>query len=207
MKRFIPFLSLLLYIAPVQAQDHEATMYLVDGTEVTGLASIKFIKESFYGIPKEKIAFRVSDADDEPELWDSETISKIVFHNFGTPITFEYHTVKYIDGSLDSLFQVLTTGEVNLYAEAAGAWDEKRDNLKVPQPRHMKAKREGENDFAELTSKKKISAYFNQCPGIIDGLNNGEFSRTTIEEMVEYYNDSCASNSTDRTRKPATAGQ
>ncbi|ALM50595.1 hypothetical protein AMR72_17935 [Flavobacterium psychrophilum] len=193
MKQLSILLLLLLSQLSATAQDHEATMYFLDGTEVTGFATLKFVKESFYGIPKDKVSFRVT-TDDEPDLWDSETISKVVFHDFGTPKTFEFIPVVYIDGTQDSLFEVIATGEVNLYAEAVGVWDVKEDDIKSPEPKHLRVKRKGEKEFAALGNKKKIATYFNQCPGVLEGLEDNTFSNKTIPDIVEYYNEKCGSS-------------
>lgn len=206
MRQFIVSLFIVLQCFAVTAQEHEATMYFLDGTDVTGFATIKFVKESFYGMPKDKVSFKVS-TDDEPDLWDDETISKVVFHGFGEPKTFEYINVTYVDGTQASLFQVIEPGEVTIYAEATGVWDTEKDDLLPPQPRNLKVKRSTEKDFANLSNKKKIAAYFNQCPGIIEKLESGEFNSRTILEIVSYYNESCIGTTADKTQKPASAGQ
>ena len=72
MRQLLLSLLFILQGLTAEAQDYEATMYFHDGTDVTGYASIKFIKESFYGIAKDKISFRVSQ-DEEAELWDEES--------------------------------------------------------------------------------------------------------------------------------------
>jgi len=190
MKQLFILLLLLISRLTLSAQDHEATMYFLDGTEVTGFASLAFVKESFYGIPKDKISFRVT-TDDDPDLWDSETISKVVFHDFGTPKTFEFINVVYIDGTQKSLFEVIATGEVNLYAEAIGVWNTKEDDIITPENKYLKIKRNNEKDFATLTNKKKIAAYFNQCPGVLEGLEDNTFSNRTLPDIVEYYNKEC----------------
>jgi len=190
MKQLSVLLLLLISRLTLSAQDHEATMYFLDGTEVTGFASLTFVKESFYGIPKDKISFRVT-TDDDPDLWDSETISKVVFHDFGTPKTFEFINVVYIDGTQKSLFEVIATGEVNLYAEAIGVWNTKEDDIITPENKYLKIKRNNEKDFATLTNKKKIAAYFNQCPGVLEGLEDNTFSNRTLPDIVEYYNKEC----------------
>lgn len=190
MKQLSILLLLLISRLTLSAQDHEATMYFLDGTEVTGFASLTFVKESFYGIPKDKISFRVT-TDDDPDLWDSETISKVVFHDFGTPKTFEFINVVYIDGTQKSLFEVIATGEVNLYAEAIGVWNTKEDDIITPENKYLKIKRNNEKDFATLTNKKKIAAYFNQCPGVLEGLEDNTFSNRTLPDIVEYYNKEC----------------
>lgn len=205
MRQLLLSLLFILQGLTAMAQDHEATMYFHDGTDVTGYASIKFIKESFYGLAKDKISFRVGQ-DDEPELWDEESISKIVFHDFGEPQTFEFINVTYIDGTQYSLFQVLSSGEITIYAEASGVWDPKTDNITAPMPKSLRAKRAGEKEFAVLTNKKKIATYFG-CQGITDRLDSGEFNKSTLVEMVDFYNENCATNTTDKKQKPVTAGQ
>lgn len=204
MRQLLLSLLFLLHGLTLIAQDHEATMYFHDGTDVTGYASIKFIKESFYGIAKDKISFRVSQ-DEEAELWDEESVSKIVFHDQGGSETFEYINITYIDGTQYSLFQVLEPGEITIYAEATGVWDTKTDKIIAPMPKNLRAKRAGEKEFAVLTNKKKIAAYFD-CPGITERLDTGEFNRNTIVEMVDFYNENCISN-TDKTKKSAPVGE
>lgn len=196
MRQITLSLLFLLQAFVAVAQDHEATIYFNDGTDMAGYASIKFIKESFYGLPKDKISFRVS-PDDDADLWDEETVSKIVFHDFGEPQTFEYINVTYIDGTQASLFQVIQPGEITIYAEATGVWDVKTDHIIPPMPKNLKIKRAAEKDFAILTNKKKITAYF-QCPGITERLESGEFNSRTVQEMTTFYNESCSAKNTDK---------
>lgn len=196
MRQLILSILFIIHGLSAIAQDHEATMYFTDGTDVAGFASIKFIKESFYGMPKDKISFRVSE-DDEAELWDEETVAKIVFHDMGAPVTFEYINVTYVDGIQASLFQVVEPGEITLYAEAVTVWDTKNNKIIPPMPKNIKVKRAIEKDFAILSNKKKITAYFN-CQGINDRLESGEFNSHTLVEMVNYYNENCAVNTSEQ---------
>lgn len=196
MKQSFLLLFALLFSFSINAQDHEATLYFHDGTDISGYASLKLDKASFYGLPQDKILFRVS-KDEEPDTWDQETISKIVFHDFDFPRTFEYVEIKFSDGSETCLFELITEGEVNLYAEAMAAWNSKpkdpdQGSHILPAEKYLKVKRKNETKLTSFNgNKKKIATYFNECPGVIEILTNNSVKSPILEEIVEYYNDLC----------------
>lgn len=196
MKQSFLFLFALLFSFSISAQDHEATLYFHDGTDISGYASLKLDKASFYGLPQDKILFRVS-KDDEPDTWDQETITKIVFHDFDFPRTFEYIEIKFSNGNETCLFELITEGEVNLYADAMAAWNSKpkdpdQGSHVLPDEKHLKVKRKNETKLTSFNgNKKKIATYFNECPGVIEILTNNSVKAETLQEIVEYYNDLC----------------
>jgi len=209
--------SILLYLAlfslPVlaQAQEHEATIYFLDGTDVSGYATLKFDKESFYGTPKDKIVFRVS-KDDTADNWDETTVSKIVFHDFEFPRTFEYIPIVTFSQTDYYFLELISTGEVNLYADAMEAWntkpakDQEEGTHVLPDSKFLKVKRKTEKNLTSLgNSKKKIANYFNECPGIIERLNSNVFNTRTLEDIVEYYNELCAGELAETDKNPKKA--
>jgi len=205
MKRILSLLcfTLALHFSAI-AQEHEATIYFLDGTDVSGYASLKFDKESFYGMPQDKIEFRVS-KDDKADNWDEKTVSKIVFHDFEFPRTFEYLPLTTYNGTEYYFLELISSGEVNLYADAMAAWNVKPDKDAeegthiLPDEKYLKVKRKTEKNLTTLgNSKKKIATYFNECPGIIERLNSNVFNPKTLEDIVEYYNDLCAGELADK---------
>jgi len=202
--------SILLYLTlffclPAIAQDeHEATIYFLDGTDVSGYATLKFDKESFYGMPQDKILFRVS-KEDKADTWDEKTVSKIVFHDFEFPRTFVYIPMVTFNVTEYYFLELISSGEVNLYADAMAAWNTKpgKDDEEgahiLPDEKYLKVKRDTETKLTSLGgSKKKIATYFNECPGIIERLNSNVFNTKTLEDIVEYYNDLCAGELADK---------
>jgi len=54
-------------------------------------------------------------------------------------------------------------------------------------------RRDNEKEFTKFKgSKKKISAYFNNCQGIVNKLASNEFHIGTLREIVDYYNEICS---------------
>lgn len=200
MKQLLLFvLSFLFSLSAIAQEEHEATLYFLDGTDISGFATLKLDKASFYGAPQDKIAFRIS-KDEKADLWDQKTVSKVVFHDFDTPRTFEYVESKYSNGNEITLVELIIKGEVSLYADALAAWNSKpkdpdEGSHKTPDSKYLKVKRDKETKLTVLTgNKKKIAAYFNECPAIVERLENHTFSIATLEEIVEYYNDLCSDN-------------
>lgn len=199
MKQLLLFVLSFLFSLPLLAQEHEATLYFLDGTDVSGYATLKLDKASFYGAPQDKISFRVT-KDEQADVWDQKTVSKIVFHDFDSPRTFEYVEIKYSNGTEITLLEVIIRGEVSLYADALAAWNSKPKDPDegshiTPDPKYLKVKREKETKLTILTgNKKKIASYFNECPGIVERLESNIFNIGTLEDIVEYYNDLCSDN-------------
>lgn len=199
MKQSLLFLVTFFLSLPLIAQEHEATLYFQDGTDVSGYGTLKLDKASFYGLPKDKIVFRVT-KDDEPDTWDEKTVTKIVFHDFDSPRTFEYVEIKFSNGNEICLLELIIKGEVNLYADALAAWNSKPKDPDegshiIPDSKYLKVKRDKETKLTVLTgNKKKIAAYFNECPGIVERLSSNEFNIGSLEDIVEYYNDLCSDN-------------
>lgn len=200
MKQLLLFvLSFLFSLSAIAQEEHEATLYFLDGTDISGFATLKLDKASFYGAPQDKIAFRIS-KDEKADLWDQKTVSKVVFHDFDTPRTFEYVESKFSNGNEITLVELIIKGEVSLYADALAAWNSKpkdpdEGSHKTPDSKYLKVKRDKETKLTVLTgNKKKIAAYFNECPAIVERLENHTFSIATLEEIVEYYNDLCSDN-------------
>jgi hypothetical protein len=213
MKQFLLFVFSILFSLPIIAQEeHEATLYFLDGTDVTGYATLKLDKASFYGAPQDKIAFRVT-KDEQADVWDQKTVSKVVFLDFDTPRTFEYVEIKYSNGTEITLLELIIKGEVNLYADALAAWNSKpkdpeEGSHKTPDPKYLKVKREKEIKLTILTgNKKKIAAYFNECPGIVERLETNVFNIGTLEDIVEYYNDLCSDNFLEAAPRPVKKQQ
>lgn len=193
--QYLPILFLLVFL-PVTAQEHKAILYFLDGTDISGYATLKFDKESFYGMPQDKIVFRVS-KDEEADTWDEESVSKVVFTDFEFPRTFEYVEIKTFNVSEYYLLELLVSGEVNLYADAMEAWKmkpakEDEGTLPIPDEKYLRVKRKNETKLTAFGgSKRKIASYFYECPGIIERLNSNVFNVRTLMDIVEYYNDLC----------------
>ncbi len=204
MRRLLPHLYFLIVLvcSTITAQEHKAIIYFIDGTDVSGYATLKFDKESFYGMPKDKIVFRVS-KDDEADSWDEESVTKIVFTDFEFPRTFEYVEIKTFNVTEYYLLELLTSGEVNLYADAMEAWKmkpnkEDEGTIPIPDEKYLRVKRKNETKLTSFGgSKRKIANYFYECPGIIERLNTNVFNVKTLLDIVEYYNDLCDSEITD----------
>ncbi|WP_146185950.1 hypothetical protein [Flavobacterium album] len=164
-----------------------------------------------------KIFFKIS-KDDKPDEWDGEDVDKIVFSGYDfSETTYQFVKVTKDSETYYALLQLISEGEVSLYATIDPKPDKKRyrtttrfmggqgfsgmptvSTTEMEYEPYYYVKR---TDEPKLTSfignKKRIAEYFKNCPGIVKRLKSNEFGVKTLEQIVEYYNDFCGENSQD----------
>lgn len=170
------------------AQSNEATLIFKDGTSVKGFGSIK----------KNKIQFRAS-LNDKPDLWDEELVESIVFDPDDTFI--KYTFVKPDKMSKYKIMKVITEGEVTLYEHVVVDYFDKDDLFafsygpKSSQPEktnHYLQKKDEEFPTLLKDGFGRIKKYFSDCETLVKKIENNQFYRNDIQQIVEYYNDICA---------------
>jgi len=180
---------LLLFFWNVSfAQSNEATLFFKDGTSVKGFGTIK----------KNKIQFRAS-LNDEPELWDEVLVESIVFDPEDTFV--KYTFIKPDKMSKFKVMKVLTEGEVSLYEHVVVDYFDKDDlfgfsyGLNHSQPektRHYVQRKNEEFPTLLKDGFGRIKKYFSNCDTLVKKIENNQFYRNDIQQIVEYYNDICA---------------
>ena len=184
------------------SQTQEATLYFKDGTSWKGYA--KIVSRDFDS--NYKIKFRFN-KDDKAEIWGDLMLKGVTFHGFEMDLKYEYHRIKE-NQRYPLLLEIVTEGNVTMYADV---YKERVNNLSQSNfndglfpfngfNTHESTKtviyfkRENEEYVTKLKGrfKKSVISYFGNCSGLIEGIDNHEFRRATLLEMVEYYNDFCA---------------
>ena len=170
------------------AQSNEATLFFKDGTSVKGFGTIK----------KNKIQFRAS-LDDQPDLWDEVLVESIVFD---PEDTYEkYVFIKPDKMSKYKVMKVLTEGEVSLYEHVVVDYFDKDDlfgfsygpNKSQPEKiNHYVQKKKEEFPTLLKDGFGRIKKYFSDCETLVKKIENNQFYRNEIQQIVEYYNDICA---------------
>ena len=199
------------------AQDQEATIFFRDGTSLTGYGEI-LRENKIMKAKKEVILFRL-DKNEQPDEWDGEIVDRIELYSSKSR-TFQFVQTVESGETTYKLLELLSEGEVNLYADLEGGFKDSYLNLlnytriqdfsgvtdgytvftpeKNPTVTHHYVKRANESKLTMfLGNKKRIGEYFNNCPGIVERLKTKEFMLKNLEQIVEYYNDFCAEGSQD----------
>lgn len=172
-------------------QSNEATLFFKDGTSVKGFGTIK----------KNKIQFRAS-LNDEPDLWDEILVESIVFDPEETHI--KYTFIKLDKFSKFKIMKVITEGEVTLYEHVVVDYfnlDDPAikigfsyypDSYKPEKTRHYLKKKNEEFPMLLKDGFGRIKKYFSDCETLVKKIENHQFYRNDIQQIVEYYNDICA---------------
>lgn len=199
LKRPIALLFLLLATYSSYSQMKEATIFFNDSTSVLGLGEIK----------KEKIYFKV-DPDEEASEWSYDMVKGIVFSGYGYSETYEFVPLKPKDAP--EIVEVLQEGNLILYRKIKVRTTV--DDLlsytpsafgpgTVPFPNspgvdnsiktlyYAKRKNEAFPTLIVFGNKKKLLEYFDDCPILRKKIIDKVFTKDTIEDMIEYYNNYC----------------
>lgn len=185
------FLLVLFSSSPMTSQIADAELFFKDGTSLKGFGMID---------KKDNIKIRLS-LEDEPNVWTSLMVKKIIFYGFETQEEFQYVVLKPDTEAI--LLKVLVDEEIKLFAdwERTPQYPFKKQHqtfLKnASKPEIVSTKlyiQKVTEDFPfPLTGnfKRKAKDYFSDCVGIIKKLNSGEFRKSTATDMVYYYSDIC----------------
>ncbi|MFS4484253.1 hypothetical protein ACKGJY_14645 [Hyunsoonleella sp. 2307UL5-6] len=187
----------------------KATIHFLDGTSIRGYG--KLVGFAVVSTEKYKIKFKAS-KDGKVDIWTDLMVKGITFHYDFDDVTYLY--VKLSRSRYRRLLQVLEEGAVNLYIEIdtylvssgvnprtgfpLGSYKEEKTyyflvrNLDGKSLMLSPANTLSETVRAIFSNfKKKVKKFFHDCEGIKNKLDSGDFNRTTIPEIVYYYNDFC----------------
>ena len=202
-KKFITF-GFILIANFAFSQNQDATIFFNDGSSIEGFGSIK----------KNKIYFRAS-IDDKSDSWSYDMTKGITFLGFESTIKYEYVLLDEFSHPEPQLLEVVEEGNVVLYARIRESYmgasfntngfninsnrivtnnvvsyRSGRENVTTD----LYVKRANEKYPTSLNSGfyKKAAKYFSDCEVLTKKIDKGEFSKTKIIEIVQYYNDICA---------------
>lgn len=221
MKKKVFILSLFLFVfSLLQASDskltfklfegyEKATIHFLDGTSIRGYG--KLVGFAVVSTEKYKIKFKAS-KEGKVDVWTDLMVKGITFHYNFDDVTYLY--VKLSRSRYPRLLQVIEEGAVNLYIEIDTYWVSLGVDPQTGFPRGSYKEEETyyflvrnlDGKFLMLSPantlsgtvraifsnfKKKVKKFFYDCEGIKNKLDSGDFNRTTIPEIVYYYNDFC----------------
>lgn len=202
-KKFLIFVF-ILNVNFAFSQDQEATILFNDGSSVKGFGSIS----------KNSINFRAS-LDDKLDSWSYDMAKGITFLGFESTIKYEYVSLNEFSKSEPQLLEVVEEGNVILYARIresfmGSSFNSNGFNLNSTRivTNNVVSYRSGrENVTTEIFVKranekyplslnssfyKRAVKYFSDCDVLTKKIDTGEFSKSKILEIVQYYNDICA---------------
>ena len=200
-KTYLFYLLLFLIGYGLSAQKTKATLTFKDGTVLEGLGKLTM---------DEKIKFRK--AKKEKKVWYSlsDNLEKAMILEQGVWVTYVYKKVK--DRTMGKVLREVLVGKVSLYsrissgtmmAPIGGA-----GGGGAPMMMHSYSiensyvRREGESQVTHLGSnqpftknfKKAASKYFEDCPVLVKKIQNKEYKKRHLKEIVSFYNRRCTEN-------------
>ena len=202
-KKFIIFVSILIANFAF-SQDQEATILFNDGSSIEGFGSLS----------KNKIYFRAS-LDDKADSWSYDMVKGITFLGFESSVKYEYVSLDEFSKPEPQLLEVVEEGNVILYARIresymGASFNSNGFNVKSTRivtnnivsyrsgrenvTTDIYVKRANEKYPLSLNSSfyKRAVKYFSDCDVLSKKIDEGEFSKNKILEIVQYYNDICA---------------
>nr|WP_321221714.1 hypothetical protein [uncultured Psychroserpens sp.] len=189
--KYVAIVVLFFTVLKGFAQIQEATIHFNDGTDVFGYGEV---------VDNWKIKFRTS-KDLDADIWTDAMVSGITFHGFEENVEYRY-MYKTEDQRYPLLLEVLTEGEVTLYADVfstkifipfVSGNVLSLSTIQIPTTTRLFVNRKSVFVISSLNGgfKRKVRAYFADCPMLLEKVNNNEFGRPQIIELVNYYNDYC----------------
>ncbi len=192
MKLLILSILTIFSFGQIISQNTDAVLFFNDGTSIEGYGEI---------YKTDKIKFRIS-LDEEPDIWTDLMVKKIVFYGFETSALFQYVRLKP-NGSV-KLLEVLVDEETKLFADVITYSNYSNNGLqfnglptiiyneKLTISKLYVQKAEDKFPFA-LTGnfRRKSKEYFSDCEVLVKKISSGEFRKSTVNDMIYYYNDYC----------------
>lgn len=197
----------LLFSAAVLAQEEDAVLHFLDGTDLEGYG---MINSSLDGATTVK--FRIS-SDDKADYWGADMISGVSITKQGSTTHYKY--VEISKGRYHpKLLLVVSEGPVMLYAEEHEASADtsmmsgNKENLSsnfdlisvsgalLPLANKTYYVKRQHESFptkfdAILGWKKKAKKYFADCDTVVSRIEDSKYRYNTLNELVDFYNDYC----------------
>ena len=191
------FLLCLLITAPILAQNDQAILEFKDGKQRKGLAKL---------IGGDQVEFKKAKGQKAEKFHFSE-LQKVVIYENEEPSTYIY--IETREGRFN-VVKELEIGAVNLYVleqkgysppmQMAGAnghmnmtggnfYDIK--NLYVKRGENGELTHLGSNQLFSKNFKKAASDYFSNCPKLVNKIQNRDFKKKHVKDIVHYYNTKC----------------
>lgn len=203
MKKVILLLSFILLFTTTFAQKREAIITFKDSSTKKGLAKIEYAKIKFKANKKAK-----------KQLFDHTTVNHMLIKNPSSDnylkfyykkvdVFNEYHLLKlYKQGNISIYFEHSESNDSAialglLFGIAGVAIASSIPNKITPlnKRNYYLCKNESESVFFFSNRNKKFKAeasvYFNDCSNLVTKINDGEFTKNHIAEMINFYNTKC----------------
>ena len=191
-----------LVVMPIAAQKEKAILHFNDGTSLTGMAKIitSGVRIKFRKDKKSKYKVYTSEEIESIEMYEKEPGS------FNTNITYaHYYFKKTKSYVLPRLMKLVEEGNVKLYLDYRAyltSLSRGANNMgpaKSSITSYYVSKDADDlvthlGDRGNLFSKnfiKAASEYFEDCPELVKKIEDKEYKKRDIEEVVNYYNKDC----------------
>jgi len=198
MKKLLFTFTLLITLSSF-GQKQKSTLFLRDGTTLEGLAKIT---------PFNKIKFRATKKS-KKVIYDSKTVKSIIIQEKKSKnVEYVYRVI--LDRDNPILLIPLKKGKITIYKEIQkNPGGTKITALYLSNKKEIIAHKLGYINFRIIpfiekgipffsifnnTKKsilKKLNPFIKDCPIIVKKLNNNEFKRHNLIEIVQYYNENC----------------
>jgi hypothetical protein len=200
MKKILFTLTLLICLSSF-SQKQKATLYFKDGTKITGLAKIT---------GSDRIKFRKNRKASKIKYTYKE-LTKIEIYYTDEIKMFEFKKIRE-KKKREELLEVILKGKVTLYKDVkhyynsgfsvgVGRYGGVNTTMMMNQGSitsyYVSTEEENvvshirSNTFFNKNFKKVIAEYFKDCPSLVTKVENKEFRKNDIYEIVEYYNENC----------------
>ncbi len=186
--------------AGLNAQKTRSTLVFKDGTTKTGFGKLGGSDKVLFKAERKGQTFK----------YTFNELDKAIIHDDDTPSTYKYvkidqnkHKVlKELNVGKVSLFTLLTTGySGGMYMpNGAGGGGMMVGPGSFYDIKNLYVRREGEETATHLGSnqlftknfKKAASAFFGDCPTLVTKIENRDYTKRDIQEIVQFYNNECS---------------
>lgn len=185
-----------LFVLSMSAQKQKATIFLKDGTQIKGFAKIT---------GGDQIKFR-SDKKSKKKLYNYESVKKLIIRKNDTDIEYRY---KIVEGKNSvKLLELIEEGYITLFRDlnegyspgGFGAGGMMIGGGRSYSISHYYVSKDNNESVTHLGSKgsifsknfkKAATEYFKNCPKLVQKIQDKEYKKRDIVEIVEYYNENC----------------
>ncbi len=197
----VSFVLTLFLSSTIHAQRTKAVLYFKDGTQITGLGKLKGAN---------KVKFRKT-RKDKAKKYDFKNLEKVKIYEADDINTYVYLKVKdknhyrvleeVIVGAV-SLYKIVSHGQhagvgMGGFGGAGGGMAIGMGTSFSIKSYYVKRKNDqavthlGSTSLFSKSFKKAAGSYFKDCLNLVEKIQNKEFKKRDIREVVEYYNTEC----------------
>jgi hypothetical protein len=200
MKKTILLFFIFLCLNILKAQNREVVIFFNDSTSLDGFGEVK----------NDKIYFKLEQKD-KPTVFDYNSVHAIHFVGYGFIEKYEY--VKSDKYKKPKIMELVEKGKITLYmlpkqiiitnivSDINYQVRKTNSDFNINENPNNPVKFINEyfikfptNETAidiVFSFKKRVLRYFSDCPELIEKVNNKTFTKSTIPEMIYFYNDYC----------------